>query len=104
MRRFLLDHNVPLSVAAYLKGEGHDVLLVRDTDPEMADSDVLQLALQEQRIVLTNDGDFMGLAPFYPDTDIILFACRQQGAEVRIQALRKTLPDLRQSIGLLIVQ
>jgi predicted nuclease of predicted toxin-antitoxin system len=35
-----------------------DFKCVRDIDPRMADSDIMRLARQEQRIIITSDKDF----------------------------------------------
>lgn len=38
--------------------DGYDVVSVRDLDPRMTDSDILQMAVNDQRIVITMDKDF----------------------------------------------
>lgn len=47
MLRFLIDHNVPKSVGVFLAGEGHDVMFVKDIDPELVDEKVLESAKEE---------------------------------------------------------
>jgi len=56
--RFLVDVNVGVAVAQSLRDSGHDVVFVGDLDWCMPDTDVLALAHQEQRIILTIDTDF----------------------------------------------
>jgi predicted nuclease of predicted toxin-antitoxin system len=56
--KFLLDVNVAGSVSTYLKESGHDIVEVRTTDPRMPDSAILELALKENRIIVTTDKDF----------------------------------------------
>jgi predicted nuclease of predicted toxin-antitoxin system len=41
-----------------LRGDGHDVLYVKEVDPGAADDTVLQMAADQQRILLTEDKDF----------------------------------------------
>lgn len=104
MQSFLIDHNVPKSVSRFLKEEGHDVVLVQEWGKELSDVSILERARKENRIVVTNDKDFVGLAPFHASVDIILFACDSQEGEARILALKRVLPLPRRPFGLLVVQ
>jgi predicted nuclease of predicted toxin-antitoxin system len=104
MLSFLIDHNVPKSVSRYLQDEGFDVKLVKELDEELPDEEVLVVAKKEQRIVVTNDRDYVGLSPFHESVDIILFAFTSQRANVRIAGLKRTLVDLQRPFGLLIIQ
>lgn len=57
--RFLLDENLPPLVAAALREYGHDVLDVADSAHRgRSDADLWQLAIEEQRIIVTRDLDF----------------------------------------------
>lgn len=56
--KFLVDVGVGKIAEAQLKRDGFDVKSVRDLDPRMIDSDILHLAVEEQRIVITMDKDF----------------------------------------------
>ena len=57
--RFLLDVcAASRSMHAALTDLGHDVSSALERDPKAADEDVLALALQEQRILITEDKDF----------------------------------------------
>lgn len=56
--KILTDVGVGKAVENYLQQEGHDVLAVRDIDPDMPDDDILALAVQEQRLVITMDKGF----------------------------------------------
>ena len=60
--RLLLDENFPKLVVDVLRKEGHDVLWIRTHAPGMPDKDVLRLAAQERRVVLTLDKDFRYLS------------------------------------------
>jgi len=53
--RFLADENVPFASVLRLRGEGHDVQVVPQGG---ADSAILALARDEQRVLLTFDRDF----------------------------------------------
>ena len=56
--RFLIDVNVGLAVARSLQRGGYDVTFAGDVDWCMPDSDMLSLAHDEQRIILTMDTGF----------------------------------------------
>lgn len=57
--RFLLDESAEFRIAAFLKGEGHDVTTIaHDYAGSLTDQEVLTIASSEQRILITNDRDF----------------------------------------------
>ncbi len=58
--KFIVDAQLPRSLADLFREKGHDTLHtieLRDGN-ETLDSDINQLSLAEQRIVVTKDGDF----------------------------------------------
>ena len=58
MERLLVDECVYLPVAEALRDAGHDVLLVKDICPGCKDDEMLRLAGEQGRILLTRDKDF----------------------------------------------
>ncbi len=57
--RFLFDQSTDRRLALYLKELGHDVTVVAaDYPPSLPDEQVLTIAQQEQRILVTEDRDF----------------------------------------------
>jgi len=56
--RFLLDECIGPVVARWLQNLQHDVVSVYDTDRGIDDQQVLQKAVSENRILITNDKDF----------------------------------------------
>jgi predicted nuclease of predicted toxin-antitoxin system len=57
--KFLLDQSTDTRLLSYLKQLGHDATQIHQTHPEsIPDEEVLSLALQEQRILITDDRDF----------------------------------------------
>lgn len=56
--RFLADENCDMAVIDALREAGHDVALARERCPGAQDLAVASLALQERRILLTEDKDF----------------------------------------------
>ena len=62
MKRILADECVHLPIVEALQAAGYDVLLVRDICPGCKDDEVLRLANEQGRILLTRDKDFGELA------------------------------------------
>ena len=57
--KFLLDQSTDARIIPYLKQLGHDATQIRRTYPQsLPDPEVLSLALQEKRILITDDRDF----------------------------------------------
>src|SRR5207249_373645 len=74
---FLADESCDFGVVRALRAAGHDVLAVADVAQRADDSDVIQLALKEGRILLTEDKDFGQLvyASGTPMAGVILIRC-----------------------------
>jgi predicted nuclease of predicted toxin-antitoxin system len=54
--KFLLDENVEYRLAIFLKKQRYDVTAIaRDYPSALTDREVLAIAVQEQRILITND-------------------------------------------------
>jgi len=74
--KFLLDANVRHAVGIFLQLAGHDVRFIAGTrEHGLADHEVLSLAGQEGRIIITNDKDFGELVfrRGYKHKGVILF-------------------------------
>jgi predicted nuclease of predicted toxin-antitoxin system len=56
--KFLVDVGVGRQVESWLLENGYDAKAVRDLNPRMADQEILAIAAQEQRMVITMDKDF----------------------------------------------
>lgn len=56
--RFLVDECTGPAVARWLEGEGHDAGSVYDETPGISDHEILRRAVEENRILITNDRDF----------------------------------------------
>lgn len=56
--KFLVDECVGQGVADWLERQGYDTKSILDTFPGIADEMVLEMALEENRILVTMDKDF----------------------------------------------
>lgn len=60
--RFLVDENLPPRLATLLAESGHDAVHVRDLDARSApDSEIVDLAAAEDRVIISADTDFGAL-------------------------------------------
>ena len=63
--RFLLDMNLPPSMAEWMRADGHDAVHVRDLGlAQYADCEIFARATADRRIVVTFDLDFGEIAAF----------------------------------------
>ncbi|HEY3356140.1 MAG TPA: DUF5615 family PIN-like protein [Polyangia bacterium] len=56
--KLVADESVEQALVDVLRGAGHDVLAIADACPGAQDEVVLELASDDDRIVVTNDKDF----------------------------------------------
>jgi len=59
--RFLADECCDSAAVRALRADGHDVLAVNEFQHRSVDREVIELALTENRVLLTEDLDFGGL-------------------------------------------
>jgi predicted nuclease of predicted toxin-antitoxin system len=59
--KFLVDAQLPVRLARFLESAGYDTLHTRDLPDRNATSDAVinSISVQEQRIVITKDSDFV---------------------------------------------
>jgi predicted nuclease of predicted toxin-antitoxin system len=89
--KFLLDENIDARLLPFLQDLGYDVTSVaKDYFYGLLDEDVLAMAHQENRILLTNDRDF-GELIFHqrlPHSGIILFRLAPNNANIDLRKKR----------------
>ncbi len=56
--RFLADESCDFAVVRALRAAGHDVLAIAELTPRAEDDAVTDLAVREERLLLTEDKDF----------------------------------------------
>ena len=92
--RFLVDMNLAIEVAVWLRAQGHDAVHLRELGlQELGDQAVLAKAIAEKRVVLTFDLDFADIATAAGEARIavILFRLRSAQATRVIDRLREVL-------------
>ena len=104
--RFLCDQNLERRVAVWLVDEGHDVAVgVVDYNGRLPDPDVLRIAREERRTLVTNDKDFGELIwrRRLPHTGVIFFRMPAATAEQKIERLKLVLTDYADQLDQFIV-
>jgi len=98
--KFLADENISKSVVLWLREKGHDVLWIIEGHRQLLDEKVLELALKEKRILLTNDNDF-GEFIFrqrLKHGGVILFRFRCEKKEIYLSVLEILLKDFSRKL------
>ncbi len=89
--RFLANENFPAAVVTWLRGEGHDVVHVAVTHIGASDDELLRVAVNEKRILLTFDRDF-GELVFHQkkpvSRGIVLFRLQEHRPHILLPFLR----------------
>jgi predicted nuclease of predicted toxin-antitoxin system len=85
--RFLLDESADLPLQAHLRAAGHDATAIAHEYPGALDDEaVLDIAVREDRILITNDRDFGELVfrRRLPHRGVILFRLGDEAIHVKI--------------------
>ncbi len=91
--KFIADVNIEKAIVDYLSEKAYDVKWVPDYDCELLDEELLNLANDEGRILITNDKDFGELVFLQKklSAGIILIRVKGQKVEHKVKLLRKLL-------------
>ena len=95
--RFLVDMNLPSKAVTNLQQQGWDVLRVSQVLPmNAADSEILEFARQQNRIIVTQDLDFSSLLALggYEKPSLITFRLSVPDAETITRRLLDILPHI----------
>jgi predicted nuclease of predicted toxin-antitoxin system len=90
---FLVDECTGPTVARWLRDQGHDVFSVYEQARGSQDQDVLQRALDENRILITNNKDFGEkiFRELQPHSGVILLRLADERSVNKIDALQRVL-------------
>ncbi|MBI3799268.1 MAG: DUF5615 family PIN-like protein [Deltaproteobacteria bacterium] len=56
--RFLADESCDFAVIRVLRNAGHDVTAILEVSPQAEDASIIDLAVRERRVLVTEDKDF----------------------------------------------
>lgn len=94
--KFLVDECTGTSVVACLRDEGYDAVAVVEVMPEADDEEILDHAVSEGRIVVTNDKDFgeMVFRSGRVHRGVVLLRLRDERAENKVRIMKVVLAQL----------
>jgi predicted nuclease of predicted toxin-antitoxin system len=74
LARFLADESCAIPVIRVLRDAGHDITAIAEDSPGITDENVIEIALRDHRILITEDTDFGELvyAHAYASAGVIL--------------------------------
>ncbi len=93
--RLLVDMNIDIRVAKWLRQQGHDVVHLRDEGlHRMPNGEIFEKALHEDRVVLTSDLDFGEIAAALKDEagKVLLLRLHNSRADNVISRLGNVIP------------
>lgn len=101
MTRLLADEGVERAVVQALRAGGYDVAWVVEIARGAEDEQVIALAAQEQRVLITNDKDFGNLAvrQGYPVSGVVLLRLPQSTAEQKAARVLQVLQTLGERLS-----
>lgn len=98
--KFLVDESIEYPFFTFLKNKKFDVKSVIDIKTGMTDKEVLKLAFDEKRILITNDKDFGQLIIHYriPTKGIIIFSLPEETTRSKIKIFSNVFKKIKNKI------
>ena len=56
--KILANENIPLNSVQYLKSKGYDIKSIGLDNPSISDNEVIEIAIKEDRLIITFDRDY----------------------------------------------
>jgi uncharacterized protein with PIN domain len=96
--KLLADANIEKDLVDWLRASGCDVVWGTELQPGLPDTEIIRLAFNEERIILTYDRDFGDLVFFreYQVSGVILPRFETRLADERLACLQKWWPEIVQ--------
>lgn len=91
--KFVADECCDVPFVSGLRADGHDVVFIREVAPGADDRTVLQLAVNEERILVTEDKDFGELVVRFdlPAYGIVLVRMNPADSDGKLQRVRSAI-------------
>lgn len=89
--RFLADEHVKRAFTTALRANGYDVATVNeDFDPGRSDAEHVERARESDRVIISNDSDFVVLHREYNHGGIVLYNDQTVAVPEFVQAIKRT--------------
>lgn len=98
MPKFLVDESTGGGVSKLLQELGYDAYSVTEEMRGAPDQAVLNRAIQEGRVLVTNDKELASLALSYRPSGIVLLRLADERTDVKLRIVRRVLNDHRNKI------
>jgi predicted nuclease of predicted toxin-antitoxin system len=85
--KFLIDECTGIWVSLKLKQMGFDSVSVIDCMPGASDGEIIKTALEENRVIITNDKYFGRLAEFHKLPGMILLRLKDESVENKVKVV-----------------
>jgi predicted nuclease of predicted toxin-antitoxin system len=96
--KFLVDESVGIAVSQKLKQMNFDAVSVIQFMKGAGDEEIMRKAIEENRVIITNDKDFGWLASFYKPLGIILLRLKDERAENKVRMVSYIIKKYREVI------
>jgi predicted nuclease of predicted toxin-antitoxin system len=98
---FLADESCDYAVVRALRSAGYDVLAIAELAPQTPDSEVIDLAAKERRVLLTEDKDFGQLvyAELHASSGVILIRFPTSDRETLPTAVLEAIKRLQERLS-----
>jgi predicted nuclease of predicted toxin-antitoxin system len=99
--KFLADVNIESGIISGLRTDGHDVIWMLEKNKYLTDEEILNMARDENRIVLTNDKDFGEIVYRLKliSNGIVLFRVKDQNENAKLELIRKAVNYKNESLS-----
>jgi len=96
--KFLVDESAGIKVSRKLKQMNFDAISVIQFMKGAGDEEIIRKAIDENRVIITNDKDFGWLASLYKPPGIILLRLKDERAENKVRMISHIIKKYREAI------
>jgi predicted nuclease of predicted toxin-antitoxin system len=96
--KFIVDESTGIMVSKLLKQMGLDSVSVIDCMKGAEDEDVMKKAIEEDRVIITNDKDFGRLVRYYKPPGVILLRLRDESVENKFRVVSFVIASYEEAI------
>jgi predicted nuclease of predicted toxin-antitoxin system len=96
--KFLVDECTGISVSLKLMQLGHDSISVIECMKGASDTEIMERAVEEKRIIITNDKYFGRLAGFYKLPGMILLRLKDESVENKVKVVSSVIESYSQMV------
>jgi len=96
--KFLVDESAGIAVSRKLKQMNFDAVSVIESMRGAGDEEIMRKAIEENRVIVTNDKDFGWLAAFYKPPGIILLRLKDEKTANKVKMVSYIITKYRKAI------